>query len=138
MYAIDGIVSGNLFYYYSGAVVSLVISNMLPPLMVIGYIWFRKLHKETWGGWSFEALEEWWLFFKLAVPGFLMTAIPWIAFEVVNFISGSFGEEELSVNIVWYQLLVIMFMVRKWCMYTDIVNYFSRSLHKIQSLPHLC
>lgn len=89
-----------------------VISNILPPLMVIGYVWCRKLHKDTWGGWSFESLEEWGQYMKLAVPGMLMLVVEWSSFEIVNFIAGALGETELSANIVWFQLLVILFMVR--------------------------
>ena len=91
---------------------SLVISNILPPLMVIVYVWCRKLHKETWGGWSVECLEEWLLFIKLALPGMLMVALTWCGFEAVNFLSGALGETQLLTNIVWYQLLVILYMVR--------------------------
>ena len=90
---------------------ALVISNIIPPLLVIGYVLCRKLHKETWGGWSFESLEEWWLYIKLAVPGLLMVVLEWSAFEVLNFIAGSLSETALSVNIMWFQLLIILFMV---------------------------
>ena len=79
--------------------------------MVIGYIWCRKLHRETWGGWSFQALEEWGLYFKLAIPGMLMTMFSWCAFEIIHFLAGAMGEVELAVNVVWYQLMVILFMV---------------------------
>ena len=90
---------------------SLVVSMMLPPLMVIGYVWVRKLHKETWGGWSFQSLEEWWLFIKLAVPGTLMLTLEWWSYEIINFLSGYMGEDELSTNIVFFQVLGILFMV---------------------------
>ena len=90
---------------------ALVISNTLPPLLVIVYVWYRKLHKETWGGWSFECLDEWGLFLKLAVPGLLMRALEWWSFEIVNFIAGAFSETDLAVNVVWFQILVIVYMV---------------------------
>jgi MATE family multidrug resistance protein len=84
---------------------------MAPPFLVIGYVWCRKLHKETWGGWSFESLEEWWLYIKLAVPGLLMIVLEWSGFEALMFLAGSLGETALSANIVLYQLVVILFMV---------------------------
>ena len=90
---------------------SLVISNILPPLMVIVYVRCRKLHKETWGGWSFECLEEWWLFTKLAVFGMLMIVIEWWSVEIVNFLAGALGENELAANVVWIQLLLILYVV---------------------------
>ena len=103
---------------------SLVISNMLPPLMVIGYVWFHKLHKETWGGWSLESLEEWWLFIKLAVPGMLMLVLEWSSIEIVNFLAGALGEMELAVNIIWYQLLVLPYMVSINCHVGSLLFFF--------------
>ena len=100
-----------MFSLYRGAVVCLTISNILPPLLVIGYVRCRKLHKETWGGWSFESLQEWWLYIKLALPGMLMVTLEWAAFEVVNLVAGILGETELAANIVWFQLAVILYMV---------------------------
>ena len=40
-----------------------------------------------------------------------MMVLEWSAFEVLNFIAGSLSETALSVNIVWFQLQVILFMV---------------------------
>ena len=94
-----------------GAVIALIISNMLPPLLVIGYVWCRKLHKETWGGWSFQSLEEWWEYIKLAVPGLFMIMLEWCSFEILNFLAGALSETALSVTIVLYQILVIIYMV---------------------------
>lgn len=99
-------------FLHRGAVVSLVISNILPPLLVIAYVWCRKLHKQTWGGWSFVSLEEWGLYMKLAIPGMLMVVLEWWGIEIVNFLAGALGEVELAVNVVWFQLLVILYMVR--------------------------
>lgn len=101
-----------IYSYIRGAVIALVTSNILPPFMVIGYVWYRKLHKETWSGWSFQALEEWGLYMKLAIPGMIMSVLSWVAFEIIHFLAGALGEVELAVNIVWYQLMVILFMVR--------------------------
>ena len=66
----------------------------------------------TWGGWSFESLQEWWLFTKLAVPGMLMVILEWGAFEAVNFLAGVLGETELSANIVWFQVVELLYIVR--------------------------
>ncbi len=95
--------------------IALVISNILPPFMVIGYVWYRKLHKETWGGWSFESLEEWGLYMKLAIPGVLVVALEWWGYEILSFLSGALGETELAANVVWYQLLYIIYWVSMFC-----------------------
>ena len=91
--------------------ISLVVSNLISPLLVILYVWCRKLHKETWSGWSFESLEEWWQYIKLAIPGLLMVTMEWCGFEILNFLAGTISENALSVNIVWFQALVILYMV---------------------------
>ena len=91
--------------------IALVISNILPSVLVIAYIKCWKLHKETWGGWSFESLEEWWLFIKLAIPGLLSTILEFWGFESVNFIAGALSETDLAANVVWFQLLVIIYVV---------------------------
>ena len=35
---------------YSGAALALVIANYCQPLFLIGYVWIRKQHKQTWDG----------------------------------------------------------------------------------------
>ena len=35
---------------YSGAAISMVISLYSLPILLILYIWARKLHKQTWDG----------------------------------------------------------------------------------------
>ncbi len=71
----------------------------------------RKLHKETWGGWSFECLEEWWIFIKLAAPGLLMNVLEWWAFEILNFLAGIIGEAQLAANVVLFQVVFLVYMV---------------------------
>ena len=79
--------------------------------MIILYIWARKLHRQTWGGWGFDSLREWGQYTKLAIPGLLMTCFEWWSVEVTFVVSGSISETELAVNSIGFQLLVIMFMV---------------------------
>ena len=126
--------------------ISLVISNILPPLFVIAYVWCRKLHKKTWGGWSFQSLEEWVLFLKLAIPGLLMLVLEWSAYEVLNFIAGALSETELAVNIAWFQIAVIIFMVRlssytQWSCNPFLYNYSQllvlASSHQFELAMHL-
>uniref|UniRef100_A0A670KIF9 Multidrug and toxin extrusion protein n=1 Tax=Podarcis muralis TaxID=64176 RepID=A0A670KIF9_PODMU len=52
------------------------------------YIKWKKLHAETWGGWSTECLQEWDVFMALAVPSMLMTCIEWWTFEIGSFMIG--------------------------------------------------
>ena len=65
----------------------------------------------TWGGWSLASLSEWWLFLKLALPGMIMLCLEWWSAEITTFIAGIVSEEELAANSVWFQTMVILYMV---------------------------
>lgn len=52
------------------------------------------------------------MYIKLAVPGMLMLSLEWSAFEVANVMAGILGDTELAASIVWFQLLIILYMVR--------------------------
>ena len=98
--------------------IALVVSECLSPILVILYIRVRNLHKLTWGGWSFENLNEWGQFLKLALPGMIMMCLEWWSAEATTFIAGVISEEELAANSVWFQTMVIFYMVsyyhRQW------------------------
>ena len=97
--------------FIRGAVVALVISTCLPTVLVNFYIYIRKLHKLTWGGWSLESLNEWWQFLKLALPGMAMMCLEWWAIEAASFVAGSISEEELATNAAWFQATNVIYMV---------------------------
>ena len=84
---------------------------MAAPVIVVVYVRARKLHRLTWGGWSWESLREWGQFVKLAIPGVFMTCLPWWTAEATSFVSGAISDTELAVNSVGFQLINIMFMV---------------------------
>jgi len=80
--------------------------------MMILYMRVRKLHKQTWGGWSWESLHEWGQFSKLAIPGLIMICLGWWSAEIAAFVAGALSETELAANAIWFQLVLIIFMVR--------------------------
>ena len=88
-----------------------MITQSLAPILLILYIRCRNLHQQTWGGWSFESLTEWWQFLKLGVPGFLMLAFEWWSFEISTLVSGSIDETQLAINSILIQIGTLMFMV---------------------------
>ena len=79
--------------------------------MVVVYVWARGLHKQMWGGWSWDSLREWGQFAKLGVPGMLMLCIEWWSFEIPAFVTGSINKTELGINAVLISLLSVVFMV---------------------------
>lgn len=103
--------------------VALVISTCLPTILVIVYIKVRKLHEMTWGGWSFESLNEWMQFLKLALPGMIMLCLEWWGAEVATFIAGLISKDELAANSAWYQAVSIVYMVRSGTSHTFSGNY---------------
>ncbi|XP_061461276.1 multidrug and toxin extrusion protein 1 isoform X2 [Rhineura floridana] len=75
------------------------------------YIRWKKLHTETWGGWSLDCLQEWDIFMSLAVPSMLMTCIEWWTFEIGSFLIGLLGVLELSVQSIIYEVATIAYMI---------------------------
>ncbi len=96
----------------SGASISLVVSYIVVPCIIIGYVWGRGLHKQTWKGWSWDSLTEWGLFFKLGIPGLLMLCFEWWTFEISTIVAGAVNELQLAVNTVLIQFGLINFAVR--------------------------
>jgi Na+-driven multidrug efflux pump len=75
------------------------------------YIKWHKLHQQTWGGWSFGSLTEWWQFLHLGVPGFLMLAFEWWSFEIGAIVVGTIDETQLAIHAVLIQYGTLLFMV---------------------------
>ncbi|NXC00714.1 S47A1 protein, partial [Orthonyx spaldingii] len=75
------------------------------------YIIVRKLHVNTWGGWSRECLLEWDSFTSLAIPSMLMMCIEWWTYEIGSFLIGLLSVIELSVQSIIYEVSVVAFMI---------------------------
>lgn len=118
----------------------MVLVNISLPLLTIVYVWIRKLHKKTWGGdgvqeissaqgsvfmcaffqlscyagWGMEALQGWWEFLRLGLPGVAMICIEWISFEIGTFVVGTINEVQLAINTVIITMLTALFMVHNY------------------------
>ncbi|NXB03047.1 S47A2 protein, partial [Cnemophilus loriae] len=75
------------------------------------YIIGRKIHVNTWGGWSSECLLEWDSFTSLAIPSMLMMCIEWWTYEIGSFLIGLLSVVELSVQSIIYEVSVVAFMI---------------------------
>nr|XP_058903465.1 multidrug and toxin extrusion protein 2-like [Kogia breviceps] len=62
------------------------------------YVWWKKIHVNTWGGWSRDCLQEWGSFVQLAVPSVVMVCIEWWTSEARTFLAG--GVTELGARAV--------------------------------------
>ncbi|XP_077461425.1 multidrug and toxin extrusion protein 1-like [Stigmatopora argus] len=95
----------------AGSAAANAISQCILPALLLAYIYWKGLHKATWGGWSVDCLREWGSFAKLAIPSMLMFCMEWWAFEVGGFLASQISEVELGAQTVMNQLTVISFMI---------------------------
>ncbi|KAK0153846.1 Multidrug and toxin extrusion protein 1 [Merluccius polli] len=93
-----------------GSAVANVISQYSLAVSLCIYINCRGLHKATWQGWSWECLQEWGPFIKLAIPSMLMMCLEWWMFEVGGFLAGIISEEELGAQSIVYELATLAYM----------------------------
>ncbi|XP_004868845.1 multidrug and toxin extrusion protein 1 isoform X2 [Heterocephalus glaber] len=95
----------------TGSALANTISQFTLALLLFLYIFGRKLHEATWGGWSLECLQDWASFLHLAIPSMFMLCIEWWAYEIGSFLSGILGMVELGAQSIVYELAVIVYMV---------------------------
>ncbi|XP_065754145.1 multidrug and toxin extrusion protein 2-like [Phocoena phocoena] len=75
------------------------------------YVWWKKIHVHTWGGWTRDCLQEWGSFIQLAIPSMFMVCIEWWTFEVGTFLAGLMSVTELGAQAVIYVLASVAYMV---------------------------
>uniref|UniRef100_A0A8C4S7X5 Multidrug and toxin extrusion protein 1 n=1 Tax=Erpetoichthys calabaricus TaxID=27687 RepID=A0A8C4S7X5_ERPCA len=83
-----------MYKFIQGSAWANTISQFSLAVFLYSYIRWKKLHVETWSGWSQECLQEWGSFIRLAIPSMLMLCIEWWTFEIGSFLSG--GENRVS------------------------------------------
>uniref|UniRef100_A0A8D0W8K1 Multidrug and toxin extrusion protein n=1 Tax=Sus scrofa TaxID=9823 RepID=A0A8D0W8K1_PIG len=94
-----------------GSAYANTISQLMQTLFLLLYIVLRKLHVDTWGGWSCQCLQDWGPFFSLAVPSMLMTCIEWWAYEIGSFLMGLLSVLDLSAQAVIYEVATVTYMI---------------------------
>ncbi|KAM4844365.1 multidrug and toxin extrusion protein 1-like [Thomomys bottae] len=94
-----------------GSALANTIAQFTLTLLLFFYIIGRKLHQDTWGGWTLECLQDWASFLHLAIPSMLMLCIEWWAYEIGSVLSGVLGMVELGAQSIVYELAVIMYMI---------------------------
>ncbi|XP_040037077.2 multidrug and toxin extrusion protein 1 isoform X1 [Gasterosteus aculeatus] len=109
-------VGANYFLIYSlelgvlGSALANALSHISICLLLFGYIRWKKLHQETWGGWSTDCLQEWGSYMKLAIPSTCMIWFEWWIWEVGGFLAGLLGEVDLAAQHVLLEIGAIIFM----------------------------
>uniref|UniRef100_A0AAV2J2I2 Multidrug and toxin extrusion protein n=1 Tax=Knipowitschia caucasica TaxID=637954 RepID=A0AAV2J2I2_KNICA len=97
----------------SGSAAANTLSHVYSCGFLYIYIRWKKLHVNTWGGWSTEALQEWGSFMKLAIASTVMKCAEWWVYEFGGFFSGMISEDELAAQhgVVMIAFLTYMFPV---------------------------
>nr|XP_021550193.1 multidrug and toxin extrusion protein 2-like [Neomonachus schauinslandi] len=94
-----------------GSAYASTMSYFVQTIFLFLYIVLKKLHLETWAGWSSQCLQDWGPFFSLAVPSMLMICIEWWAYEIGSFLMGLISVLDLSGQAILYELATIVYMI---------------------------
>ncbi|XP_041626070.1 multidrug and toxin extrusion protein 2 isoform X2 [Vulpes lagopus] len=94
-----------------GSAYAVTISYFVQTIFLFLYIVLKKLHLETWAGWSSQCLQDWGSFFSLAIPSMLMICIEWWAYEIGSFLMGLISVLDLSSQAIIYELATIVYMI---------------------------
>lgn len=93
-----------------GSAIANALSQVIICLLLFGYIRWKKLHKQTWGGWSTDCLQEWGSYMKLAIPSAFMVCFEWWIWEIGGFLAGVLGEVDLAAQHVLLEIGAITYM----------------------------
>ncbi|XP_015746492.2 multidrug and toxin extrusion protein 2-like, partial [Python bivittatus] len=87
------------------------LSQNMQAFLLFLYVWWKKIHKETWGGWTWDCLQEWGPFIHLALPSMFMICIEWWTFEIGSFLAGLISTVELGAQSIIYELATIAYLL---------------------------
>ncbi|CAH2222678.1 multidrug and toxin extrusion 2-like [Pelobates cultripes] len=94
-----------------GSAVANTICQIMMCFLLCSYIYWRKLHLETWKGWSIDCLQEWGAFMRLAIPCLLMLCVEWLSYEVGGILAGLISVVELGAQAVMLQVSTACFTI---------------------------
>ncbi|KAM8768697.1 multidrug and toxin extrusion protein 1-like [Acanthopagrus schlegelii] len=112
---IANVLTNYIFLYWldlgvSGSAAANTLSQIYVCGFMFAWIWWKKLHVTTWGGWSVESLQEWGSYMKLAIPSTLMTCFEWWVYEFGGFFAGMLSEDELAAQHAVIMVAFITYM----------------------------
>ena len=117
-------------YWWSAMAMNIALALMVA--LEIIYLLVSGAHRDTWDGWSREAVFEWGVVAKLAIPGMLLLAMEEWAFEIGTLLSGWLGSTELGAQAIIFQFESLSFMARAHVLYS-----YSYSAHTAHT-QHIC
>ncbi|XP_071508721.1 multidrug and toxin extrusion protein 1-like [Diadema antillarum] len=83
-----------------GAVIAQVLSHYILSLLITIYIFWKKLYKDTWTGWTKACLDDWSPIVRLGMAGCLMVCLEWWSFDMGFYLAGLLGEEQIGAHAV--------------------------------------
>ncbi|KAJ0021962.1 hypothetical protein NQD34_009452 [Periophthalmus magnuspinnatus] len=97
----------------SGSAAANTMSHFYSCGFLFIYIWWKKLHAKTWGGWSVESLQEWGSYMKLAIASTVMKCAEWWVYEFGGFFAGMLSENDLAAQhgVIMIGFITYMFPV---------------------------
>ncbi|XP_056139502.1 solute carrier family 47 member 4 [Lampris incognitus] len=94
----------------NGSAAANTLSQIYICCALFGFIWWRRLHVRTWGGWSRESLQDWGSYMRLAIPSALMICFEWWVYELGGFLAGMLSENELAAQHAVIMMAYITYM----------------------------
>ncbi|XP_072209560.1 multidrug and toxin extrusion protein 2-like isoform X2 [Excalfactoria chinensis] len=110
-------VAMNAFFLYAlklgmvGSAWANTASQYTQAILLFLFVWWKKIHVQTWGGWTRDCLLDWGSYIQLALPSMLMMCIEWWTFEIGSFLAGLLSVVELGAQSIIYELSSAAYMV---------------------------
>ncbi|BHF64833.1 hypothetical protein SprV_0200784000 [Sparganum proliferum] len=92
-----------------GSAIARTIGYLGQAVFLLSYIICSKMYKKTWNGFRIEMWHDWGIWFRLGVPGMMMTGLEWWVCESGSLLAGLLGEKELAVQTIMNNLESILF-----------------------------
>ncbi|KPI34825.1 putative transporter [Cyphellophora attinorum] len=98
---------------FEGAALATAISNTLQPVVLILYIWiFDREALQCWPTIQWRRIfSNWGPIIRLSIPGVVMTAAEWFAFDALTFASSYLSAEHLAAQSVVMTVCVAIYHV---------------------------
>ncbi|ETN43277.1 uncharacterized protein HMPREF1541_02436 [Cyphellophora europaea CBS 101466] len=96
---------------FEGAALAVAISNTLQPIVLALYVrFFAPATLECWPGIQWKRIaQNWGPMIRLSIPGVLMTASEWLAFDILTFASSYLSAEHLAAQSVVMTVCVAIY-----------------------------
>ncbi|KAL7064317.1 hypothetical protein AAHC03_05105 [Spirometra sp. Aus1] len=92
-----------------GSAIARTIGYLAQAASLLSYIICSKMYKRTWNGFRIEMWHDWGIWFRLGIPGMMMTGLEWWVCESGSLFAGLLGEKELAVQTIINNLESILF-----------------------------